>query len=201
MERSAAQEEPTDRDAAIRRLLRWYLHSATAAARTINPRRRHVSLGPAGPGIEPLQFSGYDDGLAWLDAEQANLVAAVHLAASQGEHEIAWKLPLTLWDLFTLRGLFDDWAATHRTGLTSAAALDERFGRAWILNHLGAAHMMSDRHEEARACYEQVLPLCRELNNQHAEASILHNLGLAQMERTSNGARYPRVGPDGLPRP
>ena len=182
MERSAAQEAPADRGAAIGRLLRWYLHSATAAARTINPRRRHVSLDPAGPGIEPLRFSGYDDGLAGLDAEQANLVAAVHLAASQAEHEIAWKLPLTLRDLFTLLGLFDDWAATHRAGLISAAALDERFGQAWILNNLGAAHMMSDHHEEARACYEQALPFCRELNNKHAEAFILHNLGLMQMK-------------------
>jgi tetratricopeptide (TPR) repeat protein len=194
MERSAAQEVSADRDAAIRRLLYWYLHTATAAARTVNPRRRHVSVDTAPHGVAPLAFSSYDEGLAWLDAEHANLVAAVELAAVQGEHEIAWKLPLSMWDLFSLRGLFDDWIAAHQTGLASAEQIDERVGQAWILNNLGGAYMLQDRDGEALACYERVLPLLPDLRNTHSEASILHNLGLMQMRLDQHAVALDTLG-------
>ncbi len=176
MELSSAGEALAEREAALRRLLRWYLHSATAAAKVINPARRHVAL-PA-PETEPMAFTSYDAGLAWLDTERASLIASVTLAAELGEHELTWKLPLTLWDMFSLRGLFDDWIAAHRTALASAELCDEPVGLAWLHNNLGAAYMLLDDFEAARQCYEQILPLRGVMNDKRIEASLFHNLGL-----------------------
>ena len=176
IELSSASAGLPERELALSRLLRWYLHSATAAAKVINSQRRHVQL-PA-PDTEPMAFAGYDEGLAWLDAERASLIACVALAAELGEHELAWKLPLTLWDLFSLRGLFDDWIAAHRVALVSARLCAEPVGQSWVLNNLGAAYMLLDELPAALDCYRQILPLRGGLNDKRIEASLFHNLGL-----------------------
>ena len=122
--------------------------------------------------MQPLSFTAYSEpALAWLDAERASLVAAVALAAEHGHHEIAWKLPVTLWDLFTLRGLFDDWIGTHRTGLGSAQKLDEKFGQTWLLNNLSAAYLLQDGLEDAAGCIDEALPISSD-GEWHARQSM-----------------------------
>jgi tetratricopeptide (TPR) repeat protein len=181
-ERADQEETPATRAAAIHRALTWYLHTATAAAKMVNPRRRHVDLPAPPPGCQPLVFGAYEPALAWLDAERENLVAAVAQAAAEGAHEIAWKLPITLWDLFSLRGHFDEWIAAHETGITSAERVPEIFGQLWLLNNLSAAYTLVNRHELALSCCERALSLLGSgTGNDRGRASILHNLGLAQM--------------------
>lgn len=104
-ERVEAEEDAAARAEAVRRMLSWYLQTAAAACRLVNPHRTHIDLGPAVPGTDVLSFGNYAEALAWLDAEHANLLTAVDQASCQGEHEIAWKLSHTLWDLFNLRGV------------------------------------------------------------------------------------------------
>ena len=98
-ERVEAEEDAAARAEAARRMLSWYLQTAAAACRLVNPHRTHIDPGPAGPGMDVLSFGNYAEALAWLDAEHANLLTAVDQASCQGEHEIGWKLSHTLWDL------------------------------------------------------------------------------------------------------
>ena len=183
IDRLEAQEAQDAREDALGRLLEWYLRTANSAARAINSRRRHASLDHQRPDVQPLSFTAYEPALAWLDAERANLVAAVTLAAEHGQHEIAWKLPVTLWDLFTLRGLFDDWIGTHRTGLGSAQKLDEKFGQTWLLNNLSAAYLLQDRLEDAAGCIDEALSISSLLGNTRGQASLLHNGGIVQIRQ------------------
>ena len=184
IDRLEAEEEPDARAAAIRRMLEWYLRTADSAARVINSRRRHASLDQFLPDVRPLSFEAYEPALAWLDAEHGNLVAAVSVAAEHEHHEIAWKLPVTLWDLFTLRGLFDDWIATHRTGLRSARELGEVTGETWLLNNLSAAYLLQDRLDEAVDCIDEALPAMRRLGDVKGQASLLHNLGIVRIRQS-----------------
>jgi tetratricopeptide (TPR) repeat protein/transcriptional regulator with XRE-family HTH domain len=184
IDRLEAEEEPDARAAAIRRMLEWYLRTADSAARVINSRRRHASLDQFLPDVRPLSFEAYEPALAWLDAEHGNLVAAVSVAAEHEHHEIAWKLPVTLWDLFTLRGLFDDWIATHRTGLRSARELGEITGETWLLNNLSAAYLLQDRLDEAVDCIDEALPAMRRLGDVKGQASLLHNLGIVRIRQS-----------------
>jgi tetratricopeptide (TPR) repeat protein len=183
LDRLEAEEEPDSRAGAIRRMLEWYLRTADNAARLINTRRRHTSLNHPLPDVCPLSFEAYEPALAWLDAEHGNLVAAVSVAAEHEHHEIAWKLPVTLWDLFTLRGLFDDWIATHRIGLRGARELGERTGESWMLNNLSAAYLLQDRLDEAADCIDEALPVLRQLGDLKAQASLLHNLGVVKIKQ------------------
>ena len=163
-------------------MLRWYVHTTAAAARLVHPNGERMPLGAAGTGAVPLTFASYAQALAWLEAEYANLVAAVGQAARQGEHELAWKLPASLWALFYLRGHVDDWIATHRTGLASARLLGDSTAELWILNNLGFGYIHAKRPEAAIDCLRQCLPVVRETENLTALARVLVNLGYALLD-------------------
>ena len=129
-----------ERDAAVTRLLTWYMRTADAAATAVlaAPLQHRCSTPPA-PTPPPLAFAGVDDALAWYDSERANLVAATRQAAASGLHEIAWRLPAPLFSMFNRRGNWADCIATHRIALDSARQAGNRQGEAWVLNNLGDA--------------------------------------------------------------
>jgi transcriptional regulator with XRE-family HTH domain len=56
-ERVQAEEDATARSGAVRRMLRWYLHTAAAACRVINPNRGHLSLATAEDDAAPRAFA------------------------------------------------------------------------------------------------------------------------------------------------
>ena len=70
-ERAVAEEPPPDREAAVGRLLTWYLHSVVAMARLVSPHRDQVPLGPPGPAWNPLSFSALEEALNWGEVERA----------------------------------------------------------------------------------------------------------------------------------
>ena len=86
-ERAMAEESEPDRDAAIGRLLRWYMRTSDAAATAVAPHRYNVPLEPAkrvGADPAPLTFATVGDALSWYDSERVNLVAATRQASSFG---------------------------------------------------------------------------------------------------------------------
>jgi transcriptional regulator with XRE-family HTH domain/tetratricopeptide (TPR) repeat protein len=168
--------------AATRRMLSWYLHTAGAACRRINPHHPHLDLGTAEPGVVPLAFDGHDDALAWLDAEHANLLAAVGQAARLGEHDIAWQLPATLWDLFDLRGHIGDWLSAHLTGLASARLLSDRRAEKRMLGNLAGNYLYIGQPQAALECVRQILDIARQLGDVGGTAVALVNLGVSLAE-------------------
>ncbi len=183
-----AKTEETDHDcdAAVRRVLIWYLHTGDAADRTLNPHRRRVPLDNPGVACSPLEFTTYDQALGWCEAERANLVAAIRQAAETGEHVIAWKLPLALWGFFNLRKHWADLIATHRIGLAAAQHLHDRRGEAWTWGALGMPYLDLGQYEEAADHFQHALSLCQEIGDQWAEAIALVGLAAAY----SNLGRY-----------
>ncbi len=91
-ERAVADEPPARRSAALQRVLTWYLHTAGAAATMMVPTRGCVPLDRT--SVEPLEVACYDKALAWCDAEYANLMAVLAIAAEMGEDAIPGSCPL-----------------------------------------------------------------------------------------------------------
>ena len=139
-ERAADDLLAAERDAAVTRLLTWYMRTADAAATAVSPHRYNIPLDARPtPTPPPLGFATSEEALAWYDDERANLVAATRQAAASGLHEIAWRLPAPLFHIFNSRGNWADCIATHRIALESARRAGNRQGEAWILNNLGDA--------------------------------------------------------------
>jgi DNA-binding SARP family transcriptional activator len=175
-ERAQAEEPEATRDEAVSRLLCWYLGTAEAAADTVSPQRYQVPSDPRAPGYPPLTFGSVEGALAWYDDERANIVAATRQAAAAGQHEVAGRLPSTLWPLFNRRNNWADCVTTYRVAAESAAKTGDRLGEAWALNQLGFA-LVRLRDPEAFAHLERALAVRQEFGDTLGEAHTAIALG------------------------
>ncbi|HEU5389465.1 MAG TPA: BTAD domain-containing putative transcriptional regulator [Streptosporangiaceae bacterium] len=175
-ERAEESEPAAGRAAAVTRLLTWYMRTADAAATALAPQRYDIPLdGPAADATPPCGFAGSEEALAWYDDERANLVAATRQAAGSERHEIAWRLPAPLFQMFSSRGNWADCIATSRIALDSARLAGHRQGEAWILNNLGDA-LGYTRQSEGIGCLEQSLAIRREIGDRRGEGQSANNL-------------------------
>ncbi len=96
-ERAEDDLPAAEREAAVSRLLAWYLRTADAAATAVSPHRYDIPLAAAAGAGPALAFGAAEEALAWYDSERANLVAA-DPPGGRGPawHEIAARLPAPL---------------------------------------------------------------------------------------------------------
>ena len=180
-ERAEAEELEQERNAAVRRLLSWYVHTADAAAQAISPYRYQNELDDLEPGCQSRAFATADQALTWYDAERASLVAATRQAADLKFDHAAWQLAASLFSVFSRRGNWADCVTTHRIALTSARRTGNRRGEAWVLNNLGEA--LGRRHrQEAISYLEESLAIRREIGDRRGEAQAANNLGNVHLE-------------------
>ncbi|MEC3982184.1 ATP-binding protein [Amycolatopsis sp. H20-H5] len=179
----ARQEETGEsRQAALRRVLDWYLQTADRARAQLSPQEpsmlRTVELTSAAP-----PFAGQEEALRWYESERPGLVAATRAAAGAGLHRIAWQLPATLRGVYMNFNPFGDWVSTGQVGLASARTLGDRAGEVELLDSLAMAYTQSHRFDEATRYHRETLALRRELGDSLGEAIALSGLGLLHLRR------------------
>src|SRR3984885_11690294 len=179
-ERTAIDDSPADREASLRRVLTWYLHTADAAGQLLDPGRRHVPFDPPPPGCQPLILSDYEQALAWCDAERASLLACVRSAAQMGHDRIAWQLPVALFNYLDLRKPRAESIACARIALRAARRCGDRFGEAWVLDYLGCSYS-GLWFSDAVDCWQQSLLIRRDIGDRLGEAAVLNNIGAAYL--------------------
>ncbi len=185
-ERAQAEESESARDEAVGRLLQWYLDSAQAAADTVSPLRYQLP-GKRAAGVHPhLTFATREDVFTWYDDERANIVAATRQAAVAGLHDTAWRLPPTLFPVFSRKSNWVDCISTHRIALDSARKVGDRPGEAWARNQLGYA-LVRVRDAEAFVHLEQALVIRRETGDTRGEAQTAISLGEAHLTQHGPG--------------
>ncbi|WP_084735949.1 AfsR/SARP family transcriptional regulator [Actinophytocola xinjiangensis] len=177
--RTHTEESDVDRQAAVRRLLDWYLHAAAAASRRLNPDGRPVPLDPGRAPAHLPDLGSYAEALTWCEAERGNLVAVVRVAAERGEHTIAWKLPCAMLSFLYLRKHWDDWVATHLVALASADRAGDTAGMARVLNGLGVVYSDLGRLTDAIGCHRAGVSLFGEIGDIVGAAWNFNNLGVA----------------------
>ncbi|WP_284466974.1 AfsR/SARP family transcriptional regulator [Actinomadura madurae] len=184
-DRAAADEPEPERDAAVRRVLGWYLSTADAADRVLMPGRRRVPMDPPPPECRPAALGSAAEALEWCEAERLNLVAATRHAAEAGMHDVAWKLPFTLWSYFSLRTRWTDWIVTHDIGLGSVRESGDRYGEAHLLTSIANAYREVRRFDEAFERFAAAIAIGREIGEPWIEASArtLRSVALADLRR------------------
>ena len=176
---AASQLDPaSQREAALDRLLGWYLASALNASRRMRPERyyRLLELDDLEGG---LTFAEYHDALDWFGEESGNLIAAVHLARRLRRDDACWKLAWLLQSHFVTRSRLDDWRSVFAVALEAARASGHRPGEAGILSGLGVVNGVARQYDESRRYLEQVLAIQRELGAREGEARAQYNLAMA----------------------
>jgi hypothetical protein len=96
-------------------------------------------------------------------------VAATRQAAVAGLHEVASRLPPTLFPLFNRRGNWVDCVTTHRVAAESAAKASNRLGEAWALNQLGYS-LVCLHDPEAFGHLERALAIRQEFGDTRGQA-------------------------------
>jgi DNA-binding SARP family transcriptional activator/Flp pilus assembly protein TadD len=164
------------RDAAVGRVLDYYLHTSALAARLLVRSWEPVILAAPRPGTTPGQLADYTQALAWLEAERQILLAAVNFAAESGFDSHAWQLPWAIASFLRLRGHWQEWAATQRTALDAASRLGDIAGQAVSSRLLAMACTELGDHAQARNHYANSLTLYQRLGNRLGEAKVQHHL-------------------------
>jgi tetratricopeptide (TPR) repeat protein/transcriptional regulator with XRE-family HTH domain len=178
----AAGDDPAESDAAVGRLLDYYLHTALAAGRYFAPRasayRRPL---PGHPPAQAPDLSTLAQAAAWLEAERANLHAAADYAASRGRSRHAIVIPAAISGFLAARGHWDQSAVLHQTALAAARHAGDRLGEADTLGTLGELQQGTGDHPAAAASLAQALALYREAGDQRGQAYTLDQLGLLRI--------------------
>ena len=185
-ERAQAEEPETAREDATARLLRWYLAMAEAAADAVSPGRYQIPRERAAADYTRLEFATNEDALAWYGDERANVLIAIRKAAATGLHDVAWRLPPTLFPVFNRWNNWDDCVTAHRVAADSARAAADRLGEAWALNQLGFA-LAKLNQPEAFGHLERALEIRRELGDTLGEAQTAIALGEAHRSMDGPG--------------
>ncbi|MFG1991074.1 BTAD domain-containing putative transcriptional regulator [Actinoplanes sp. NPDC048988] len=157
---TAGRVDPAqERDAAVTRLLDFYLHSSRNAAQAQTPYRRPVMVGPPPPGISAVHFADMRAATAWLDDEYENINALLELGRAE-------KVPLFVWTLATYQQDIRFHLADSLALAAQAQRLvDDPWWAGYLHYILGRGLLRMNRPEQARAELEKAIAIGREMDD------------------------------------
>ncbi|GAA2623797.1 BTAD domain-containing putative transcriptional regulator [Streptomyces spororaveus] len=182
-ERARAEESAADRDAALERLLIWYVHAARAASGTWLFPEPAEPLGHA----EERHLPSPAGAAQWLEEERRNLLAVVQHAVRHGPRPVAWHLTAALFGHFWLHLPRATWQATVQTALEAATAEGDPYGEAAMHSSLGIIQWDRGNARQALYHHARVRDISRELGWATGEAAGLGGRGLVEMSTARLG--------------
>jgi tetratricopeptide (TPR) repeat protein len=170
------------REAALRRVVDFYLHTAYAADRLFYPHSAPIQLSPAlVSDLHPLPDASA--ALAWFDAEHANLLLAQRTAADHAWLQVVWQLAWTLVVFQSYQGHREHHLTMWRVALTAVEQLPEPATRILTYRHLGRAYAEMGRHDEGVEHLDEALALAERHDDLREQALVHGNLAWAWVLR------------------
>lgn len=164
-----------DRSAALGRLLGW-AHDTLSAADTLITPHRHRPEVPAGRGRSTgPNLLDYTDAIAWVTAEQGNLVELCRKASEQCADPLSWQLAYELRGFFFLAKQWDDWISTHEAALSAAIRASDPVAEAVTRNNLGLALMEQGNLAEADEQFLRARELFELTGDEHGLNNAIAN--------------------------
>ena len=178
LERAELEEVPADRNAALQRLLGFYMHTANVADRLVLSRNR-LALDATPEPTFPLTLHTSQQSLEWFKVEYPNLISAISAAVEAGLHALAWRLTSVLHGLFEYDGNRSDWISALASGVASAQTVCDRRGEQYMIVCLSEAEALLRQFDRAAEHALSAIDIAQEIDDQSNEASALIALGLA----------------------
>ncbi len=128
-----------------------------------------------------LEFQHASEALVWLEAERANLVAAIPQIGALAPAipaALACQLTQALFRFFEVRGYWQDGLQANHTALELARRTGDRPAQAHAQNNLGIFYWRLGRYEGAIACHQDSRTVFRGLGDRRGEAASQNNLGI-----------------------
>ncbi|MFC0546181.1 AfsR/SARP family transcriptional regulator [Kutzneria chonburiensis] len=166
-------------EAALLRVCDFYARAADSAARVLSPHRRPLELGAPPPGVQDHSLPDDKAALAWSDTEHAALLAAQHIAADHGWHQLVWQLAWNLETYHDRQGHRHDRLAVWLAAAEATAPLPDPTAHILAQRRLGAAHAELGQRAEAFACLDQAIALAEHHHDTNQLAHTHHALARA----------------------
>ena len=177
--RAVTQQSPAENEAAIVRLLDYYLATATAASRHVAGHHRALHEPGRTPACAP-QLRTEAEAITWLATERPNLHACAGFAAAHTRLEHAVQIPAAISHFLRTRGHWTEAATLAQAALAAARTADDEHGQAISLGDLGLIQELTGTYPAATASQQQALRLYRDLGDQRGQAWALNHLGTLQ---------------------
>lgn len=177
-ERTDLEDDPGERDIAVRRALDWYLHTATAADRLTAPRRTTISRDIEHVPLEPISFATAVDAVHWMDSERVNVFVAARYAFEHGMPTKTWQLADAMWGLFLLRARYADWLRFDLLAVRAARRMGDRMLEAESEDRLAMLYYALRHNGEALKHMARAARLWLELTERRRAADSLERFGL-----------------------
>jgi tetratricopeptide (TPR) repeat protein len=161
----------TERSAGLQRLLTWAHETLAAADTLITPHRYRPELPTRWCQAVGPSLARYADAVAWVKAEQENLVEFCRYASERQTDPFSWQLAYQLRGFFFLVKNWDDWISTHQAALAGAMRAADHAAEAMTRNNLGLALMEKSRLDAANKQFLRA----RELFELSGDAHGMHN--------------------------
>jgi tetratricopeptide (TPR) repeat protein len=179
-EQAASQRTAPERAAALGRVLGLYAATAWHTMRLLRPADLRLARADDRWTSGGLEFADATAALDWLEAERANLLAAIRQAAATPgvPGAIAIQLAHALFGMFSVRSHWQDWVRVNQTALAIARQLGDRDAQAQAQADLGFAYCSQSRYAEAVAYTRESLAIRRALGDRLGQGASLNNLGI-----------------------
>lgn len=158
-------------EAALRRLIEFYVHTASAGGRLLAPHRPPIRVDP-GASEPPPPLADPAAARVWFDTEHTCLLAAQQWGAQRGWHETVWHLAWALDGFHWLTGRLHDNLAAWQTGLAAADALGDPALQALAHLRLGQACQRLTKPEDAKAHLRQARTICEQTGDVLGNADV-----------------------------
>ncbi len=169
-----------ERAAALARALGFYVATAWETLAVLRPGDLRLARIDDRWAQDGLEFGDEQAALRWLEAERANLLAAVQQAAATPglPAEIVVQLAQALAGFFWLRSHWGGWIQVNQIALEVASRVGDRAAQAQAHNDLGLGYWRQGQYEQAAACLRESLAIWRELGDRWGEGPSLRTLGI-----------------------
>ncbi|MFM9462755.1 hypothetical protein ACKI1K_07855 [Streptomyces scabiei] len=175
--RATAEAAVGEAEETLRRCTDFFLFNASSAEQAVTPHHRQLERSYLYPPAEPLHFGDADSALAWLDAQQHNLLPAIRAAAAGGLDASTWQLAHAIWPYLRSSHNYQLWSESHDLGLQAARRCGNRPAEIEMLNTWGVALRGIGRFEDAARTFNAVLDLALATQDRRAESQARHEIG------------------------
>ncbi|WP_052745799.1 tetratricopeptide repeat protein [Allosalinactinospora lopnorensis] len=190
----SGEDPPADRDAALDRLLDYYLYTAQAADRHLA--RRTPTGVPEASTTPPAwvpDLPTREAAAAWMRTERLNLHAAAEHAAGHDRPGHTIAIPAAMDGFLRAHGHWDQARSLHHTALEAARDTGDRRAEAETLNSMGELLLASATHAKAQARHEQALRIARDIALPVEQARALEGIGRCRLQHGQDGKGAARL--------
>jgi tetratricopeptide (TPR) repeat protein/transcriptional regulator with XRE-family HTH domain len=179
----AVSDGSTDSEAAVSRLMAYYLHAARLADLHIAPYGRPETAGHSqtatGPRSRPEHpaLSDRDHAQVWLTAERENLMACVGEASTTQDYRVMIGITAALATYLRICGPWTRAVDLHMAAVAAASQVGDRLAEASARTELGVIRQLTGDYPGASAELEKALDIYCVLENRLGQANALLELG------------------------